>query len=198
MGKGIRRCSGIAMIGAIVAFAAIVPAELALAGEITGFAADADGLLQQGKPQAALDAFDKATDAFWAASPLQVRTALFAASISGYAQYVPRTDSKFHSGDTATIYAEPVGYGFTSGDDAFTASFTAGIEMRTAGGLVLAKVDDFGQLEWHGRTKSHAIHLAVNVGLPTLKPGDYRLVLTLTDGATAKAATITLPFSIGE
>ncbi len=198
MGKGIRRGSAIAVIGAIVAFATIVPAELAVAGEITEFATDADDLLQQGKPQAALDAFNKATDAFWAASPLQVRTALFAASITGFGQYEPRADNKFRSGDTATIYAEPVGYGFTSGDDAFTAAFTAGIEMRTAGGLVLAKVDDFGRLEWHGRTKSHAIHLAVNVVLPTLKPGDYRLVLTLTDAATAKAAAITLPFSIGE
>ncbi len=196
MGTGIRWRRALVRLGAGVALATVLSANSAFASAITDYASQADALLQQGKPAEALDAFDKASGAFWAASPLQFRTALFASSVQGFGQYVPRPDSVFHSGETATVYLEPVGYGFTGGATAVTVSFTTAIEIRTAGGLILAKADDFGNLDWHGRTRSYEVHAAVNVTLPQLKPGDYRLVLTLTDSATAKTATVTLPFSI--
>ena len=125
----------------------------ASAGAITDFATDADNLLVQGKPAEALSAFDKATDAFWAASPLQFRVATFASSVKGFGQYEPLTDASFRSGDTATIYLEPAGYGFTSVGTSFTVAFTTGIEIQTAGGILLAKTDNLGSLEWQGRAQ---------------------------------------------
>ena len=197
MGTGICRRS----VAATAGLAFLVAGGLstaASAGAITNFATDADNLLQQGKPAEALAAFDQATDAFWAASPLQFRVALFASSVKGFGQYEPRPDANFRSGDKAIVYLEPVGYGFTPAASAFTVAFTTAIEIRTAGGILLAKADDFGKLEWTGRTKSHEIQTAVNVTLPTLKPGNYKLTLTLSDAATAKQASVTLPFSIVE
>ncbi len=197
MAMGICRRSMIAAAG-LALFIAGSLTTAASAGAIINFATDADNLLLQGKPAEALSAFDRASDAFWAASPLQFRVAVFATSVKGFGQYEPLTEASFHSGDTATVYLEPVGYGFTGDAPSYAVTLTTGIEIRTAGGILLAKTDNFGSLTWQGRAKSHEIHAAVNVTLPTLKAGNYTLVLTLTDGATAKHASVTLPFTIVE
>jgi hypothetical protein len=42
------------------------------------------------------------------------------------------------------------------------------------------------------------VPLTISVALPDLKPGDYQLVLGLTDDATRETATLTLPFSVVE
>ena len=63
---------------------------------------------------------------------------------------------------------------------------------------MLGKTDDFGKVEWQGQSKDRSIDTAVSVALPQLKPGSYELLLTLTDAATTKSATATLPFTIAE
>ena len=185
---------GIAVIAAASASATM--ASGAYAGEIGQYAAEADVLLQQGKPQEALDAFDLATDAFWQASPLQFRTATLVEAAAAFGNYTPRADAAFRSGETAMVYLEPVGYGFIQDDASLSVAFTTGLEIRTPGGLILAKADDFGDLEWRGRTKTREFHATVAVALPDLKPGDYVVRLTLADRASAKSATVTMPFSI--
>src|SRR5690606_11923659 len=84
----------------------------AFAGEIADKAALAETLVERGYAEAALGAFDKATDAFWAASPLQLRVVTFADSVAGYGDYAPRPDAIFRNGDTLRLYFEPIGYGF--------------------------------------------------------------------------------------
>ncbi len=197
MGMGICRRSVVAAAGLALLVAGGL-STTATAGAITNYATDADNLLVQGKPAEALTAFDRATDAFWAASPLQFRVATFASSVKGFGQYEPLAEASFRSGDTATVYLEPVGYGFASANSSYTVAFTTGIEIQTAGGILLAKADNFGQLEWTGRTRNYAVPAVVNVTLPTLKPGNYRLQLTLSDPATGKQAVVTLPFAIVE
>ena len=44
--------------------------------------------------------------------------------------------------------------------------------------------------------RATSVPAIVKVTLPTLKPGSYKFKLTLTDGASAKQASVTLPFSI--
>ncbi len=197
MGMGICRRSVVAAAGLVLLTAGGLSAS-ASAGAITDFARNADDLLAEGKPAEAVGAFDQAADAFWAASPLQFRVASFAASVKGFGQYEPRADASFRAGETATVYLEPVGYGFAGADTSFTVGFTTAIEIQTAGGIRLAKADDFGKLEWQGRARNYAVPAVVNVTLPTLKTGDYKLLLTLTDAATGKQASVTLPFTIAE
>ncbi len=197
MGMGICRRSVVAAAGlALLAVASL--SATAWAGAVTDHAWKAESLLTEGKPADALAAFDQATDAFWAASPLQFRVALFAASAKGFGQYEPLGTASFRSGDTATVYLEPVGYGFTSAGSTYAVAFTTGIEIRTAGGILLAKADDFVHIDWQGRTRSYQVPAIVNATLPALKPGDYTLLVTLTDAATAKQASVTLPFTIVE
>ena len=197
MGMGFCRRSIVAAAGlAVVAAGGLSTG--ASAGAIRGYAMNAETLLEQGKPADALAAFDKATAAFWAALPLQFRVARFVTKVSGFASYTEKDDASFHSGDTATVYLEPVGYGFSHAASAAMVAFTTAVEIRTPGGIVLARTDNLGRIEWTGQHENYAVPAVVSVTLPTLKPGDYTLALTLTDEVSKKQASTTLPFSIAE
>jgi hypothetical protein len=171
----------------------------AVAGEISDKAALAETLVGRGYGEAALAAFDKATAAFWAASPLQLRVIAFADSVSGYGDYAPRANPTFRSGDTLRLYFEPVGYTFTPDGDGVRAAMSVDVEIRSPGGLIYGSADDFVRLEWRGRTPMHEVHASLAMPLPgNLKPGPYLLLLTLRDQGSAKTAAVTLPFSIAE
>ncbi len=103
---------------------------------------------------------------------------------------VPATRPPSISSRSATDSRPPI--------SAYTVAFTTGIEIQTAGGILLAKADNFGRLEWQGRTKNYAVPAVVNVTLPVLKPGSYKLLVMVTDAASAKQASVTLPFAIVE
>lgn len=170
----------------------------AFAGPAADKAAEAEALLGSGDAAAAVAAFDEATDAFWSALPLEVRTAIFVDSVEAFGKYEPRAGATFRNGDTATVYLEPLGYGFVTAAGWHRAAFSTALQIRTPGGLVLAESDDFGTLVWAGRAKSREVPLTISVALPDLKPGDYEMALALTDDATGETATATLPFSVAE
>jgi hypothetical protein len=170
----------------------------ALAGEIADKAALAETLVERGYEEAALGAFDKATDAFWAASPLQLRVVTFADSVAGYGDYAARADAVFRNGDTLRLYFEPIGYGFAPDGEGVKAGLTVDVEIRTPGGLILGSATDFARLEWKGRRPMHEVHATVETRLPFLKSGDYLLLLTLRDQGSAKVKEVTLPFSVTE
>jgi hypothetical protein len=169
---------------------------VAAAGPVAEQAAEAEVLMNGGNPQEALGLFDKAAAAFWVSSPLQLRKAIFADNISGFGQYTPRGEAPFRPGDRATVYLEPFGYAFVQDGDMFRIALAADLQIRTPGGLILAKADDFGGIEWSGREKSREVHAQVGIDLPALKPGNYELVLTLRDKSSPKTTTATLPFSV--
>ena len=60
----------------------------------------------------------------------------------------PHGDTPFKAGDTLTLYVEPVGFGTQQIGDDIKSALAADIEIRTPGGLVLAKADNFGGVEW--------------------------------------------------
>jgi hypothetical protein len=194
------RLSAVAL--ALCAAAALAaPVTPAAAGPIADSATQAEQAIASGDAQTAITAFDAATDAFWNAIPLTFRVATFATGVSGFGQYTAVADATFHAGDGVTIYLEPVGYGFLPADSGsgYSVRYRTGLEIRTPGGLVLGKTDDFGTAEWTGQAKNHEVQASVSVTLPAaLKAGSYLLLLTLTDVATQKQATATLPFNIGE
>lgn len=170
----------------------------ARAGAVVAHATDAERLLDAGDAEGALAAFDLATDAFWDASPLQFNVVTFADWIAGYGKYEPRADKPFDQEATALIYVEPVAYSLAKNGDTYSIDLAADLEIRTPGGLILTKTEDFTSLDWQGRVKNRAFNAAISLGLPHLSAGDYQLLLTLRDPASGKSATATLPFSVGE
>jgi hypothetical protein len=170
-------------------------ATAAAAGEVADKAAEAEALLQSGEVAPAFEALSAAVDSFWASAPLTIKQAYFVAGEDG-AKFSPRPDGPFRSGETARVHLEPLGYGFSEDSGSFRIALTTSIEIRTPGGLILAKTEDFGRLEWAGRAKSRTFNGRVGIDLPDLKAGDYELLVTVSDEATQKTASVTLPFSV--
>jgi hypothetical protein len=168
----------------------------AAAGEVADKAAEAEALLQSGEAGAAFEALSAAVDSFWARAPLTIKQAYFVIGGEDGAKFSPRPDGPFRSGETARVHLEPLGYGFSEDSGVFRIALATSIEIRTPGGLILAKTEDFGRLEWAGRAKSRTFNGRVGIDLPDLKAGDYELLVTVSDEATQKTASVTLPFSV--
>ena len=193
---------------ALVATLAALGTSGALAGEIADRAQRAEQLIGEalaGGDEAdetlaskALAELDGVVDAFWREMPLRFRTAIFAeaGSVKAFGKYQPRQNA-FSSGETVTIYVEPVGYGFFVTGAKFDIDLAAGVEIRSPGGIVFAEAPEFGRLEWTGRARSREVHGSISVSLPELKPGDYEIVVTLIDEATGKTARAELPLILG-
>ena len=182
-----------AAAAAIMCMVATVPAD---AGEIADQATLAENLLGRGYDAAALSAFDKAASAFWEASPLQVRTAVFVDAAEGFSRYEPRVGGAFSPGDTMAIYLEPFGFTYLPDGEGVAGALAVDLQIQTPGGLILATSEDFGELTWRGRMALHEVHATVELPVPDLKPGAYQLMLTLRDTGADDAASVTLPFTI--
>lgn len=159
-------------------------------------AAEAERLLQTGQTDAAFDTLDAAVDAFWAKAPLTVVNAYIVAEGSASSPSRPLLNPMFAPGQRVAVYVEPLGYLFDRNGDEFRIGLRTGIEIQTRGGLILAKSDDFGRLEWTGPVKNRAFAGRIAIDMPMLKSGDYQLLLTITDDASQKSAEVTLPFKV--
>jgi len=193
------RASGPAAFAAVVFISLISnTAGPASAGPVADDAARAETLLSEGKAQDALAAFDQATDAFWSASPLTFRTAIFADKIQSFGDYFPRATAPFKAGDVALVYLEPVGFGWAQDGDGYKASLETDIELRSTGGLILGKAEKFGHIDRTSREKIRELNLAVRLPLPALKAGDYELMVTVRDLVSGKSGTLSLPLTLSE
>lgn len=184
------RIAGSAMRGSLAAvlIAMLVPTA-ASAGPIAEHAAEAEAKLAAGDAAGAAAALDAAYDAFAAVAPFALKTAAFASRIDGYGLYTPRTEGPFHAGETVTIYAEPIGVA--------GAALAPTIEIRDARGLIYAKATDLPPIAAPAGAASRLFHVALAFTLPTLRPGDYQLVLTLAEsGAPERTVTATLPMTV--
>ncbi|MCX5512464.1 hypothetical protein [Kaistia algarum] len=190
------RVSGIAMAGA-AALVWIAASTGAMAGEAATKAGDAENLLAAGKVKEAVEAFDASAEAFWKGVPLTFRKALFADDVKGYGEYVAHKGSTFAPGSELKIYAEPVGFGSTPVGENRRIAFKSEIEIRNDKGVIYAKSPAPAELEKVSSSPSRDFHLTVGFRVPDLKPGMYKLILTVTDEATGKSAPIELPLTIG-
>jgi hypothetical protein len=181
---------------AVVAAAIVSAATAARAGEVADKAAEAETLLRSGQTNAAFEALDAAVDGFWETAPLIIHDAAFAAEGGNRVTANRSAMRPLRSGERVTILLEPLGYRFAESDGSFQIALKTGIEIRSPGGLILAKTDDFGHLEWSGPVKNRSFTGRVGVELPKLKPGNYEIRLTLTDENSNNSATATLPFEV--
>jgi len=184
---GSRRSGGAKRGVAVAALFAMLTAP-ALAGPIADHAAEAEAKLAAGDTAGAAAALDAAYEAFAAAAPFALKTVAFADRIDGYGAFAPRAAGPFRSGDAVRIYAEPIG---VSG-----ASLAPSIEIRDGKGLILAKAADLPPITAPAGVAARLFHVAVEFTLPTLKPGDYTLVLTLAEEAAGKTLSAELPLAV--
>jgi hypothetical protein len=181
----------------LAALAATLISAAALAGPAADKAAALEAAAAANDSAATIAAYDRAAESLWAALPFAARVAVFTeGGDNAYGRQTPKADSAFHAGETANIYIEPVGYGFIADGETMRVSLKSGIEIRTPEGLILGRTDDLATLDWSGRSRSYEVPATLSLTLPQLKAGNYLMDVTLTDAASGRKLTVTLPFSI--
>ena len=143
----------------------------------------------------ALAAYDKA----WNASGLAFNVATFTENGgAAYGQYAPRKNAVFSNGETLSIYAEPVGYGFRENGATHAFELTASYKLLNKSGQVLAEQDHFATFSGNGRSKQRELAAALSFQFSGLRAGEYLLEANFTDEVNNNQAGFTLPFEISE
>lgn len=149
------------------------------------------------KPQGALADSLAALSSAWNTSGLAFTTATFAeAPAKGYGQYTPRGSTSFSAGEPLTIYAEPVGYGFSASEAGYSYSLQASFRLLNTTGQVLAAQDGFADFSGTTRSAKRELPASLSFRFSGLPAGDYTLETTFTDKIGDKSGTISLPFTI--
>ncbi|QGZ36234.1 hypothetical protein [Stappia indica] len=175
------------------------PASLARAVSLAAGLAvlPAAALAQQASLPEGLSSAYQALDAAWQQAPLSFAALAFTdGAATGYGRYTPRADAVFAAGDTLTVYAEPVGFGHEETAEGYGVRLTAGFELLNTSGQVLAEQTGFADLRADSRNRLREFHATLSFAFEGLRPGDYRLVTTLTDTVSGKTASGELPFTI--
>jgi hypothetical protein len=176
---------------------AVLIAAPAGAGEIAEAAKKAEELAAAGQHRDAIDTLSNALSTLWAQSPLIVRKAVFVAGEpAGYGIYQPRPDSTFKRAEPLVIYAEPVGYGYTTLNGVNTIELVMDFAVAKRPGAVVAEQKAFGVLKLDSLEKNREFFAKVTYDFSGLPAGDYDVTTTLTDKATAKSSSFTLPFTL--
>lgn len=138
-----------------------------------------------------------AYDTAWETSGLAFETVtLTDGSSQGYGQYTPRASSAYADGETLSVYAEPVGYGFRETGDGYAYELTASYKLLNLSGQVLAEQGNFATFSGSGRSKKRELSASLNFQFSGLPAGDYKLEANFTDTVGGKQAGFTLPFSV--
>jgi len=176
----------------------IMSAVLIATGLCAGSAlAQAQSGFEMTSPPEAFISARSAFDEAWTNSGLAFTTVTFTkGSSAGFGQYEPRDGADFAGGEPLSVYAEPVGYGFTQGADGFSYSLTASYKLLNASGQVLAEQDNFASFTGSGRSKQRELSAALTFQFSGLPAGSYRLQTRFTDEAGGSQADFTLPFTV--
>ncbi len=169
------------------------------AGPIADKARQAEELLDQGRPNAALQNLEDAVDLAWTAMPLILRKTIFVQEpANGYGLYVPKTEANFSAGEKLRIYVEPVGYGYgQTGAGSLSIGFDVDFTLTDPTGKVLYSKDDFVEIGSVVRYRNREFFLNMSVSLTGVPGGEYRADFRLRDQNSDKSATFSLPFAIG-
>ena len=178
--------------------AGILTGQPVSAGAASDAAARAEDLLAQGNTSAAYSAFNTAIHAFWQESPLAFRKSLLVDRAGGFGDYDARAGSDFRSGDTFTVYTEPVGFGIGRQSGQFEIGFNTGFRIENPTGQVLAANDDLFSVNHLSLSPNRDFNMTLSLVIPKLKPGPYVGVFTVKDRISTKTGEIRIPFTVTE
>ena len=149
------------------------------------------------EPEADLQLAFAALDRAWDTSTLGFTAATFAETpASSFGQFVPRMSNIFQTGETITVYAEPVGYGFMKTGANYAYKLNAGFQLLTLTGQILAEQAGFTQFEGSARSKQRQLPTNLSFQFEGLPAGTYILKADFNDQYSGKEASFSLPFEI--
>ena len=167
---------------------------LAAAGPIADAAARAEALQADGKTVEALEALDEAVTTVWQEGPLAFRNVAVVESASGFGVYEENSDPTYRPDERLTVYVEPVGFGYGSGEE--TISMTVDLALENATGQVLTETDDVFSISASAPEGKREFYMALTFEVPFLRPGEYKATFTVQDQNSDKIGSFEVPFSI--
>jgi hypothetical protein len=177
-------------------FAALLMGQQVHAGPASDAAQRAETLLSQGQTAPAYSAFNTAVHAFWQSSPLAFRKSMLVERAGGFGDYDLRAGSDFRSGDTLTVYAEPVGFGIARQSGQFEIGFETDFRIENATGQILAASDDLFSVKHRSWSQNRDFNMTLSLVIPNLKPSPYVGVFTVKDQVSGKTGQFRIPFNI--
>lgn len=120
-------------------------------------------------------------DRAWEAEAFGLRNAMLVETIEGLGQYSAREGGAYQVGDTVTIYAEPVAYGYRNTDGEYSIEIDASISLSTPTGQNLGSLSGLESVRKASRNKIRDIHVATVLTVPELPAGSYEITFTLDD-----------------
>lgn len=168
----------------------------AAAGPVADAAARAEALQAEGKTVEALDALKEAEAALWEASPLAFRKVALVESYGGYGEYDERAETSFKPDEKATVYVEPVGFGYGGSPDQPSVDINVDFAIENDTGQIIAEGRDafkFSNAVWPNRRE---LGIGLSFTVPYVRPGEYKAVFTVRDQNSQKTGTFEVPFTI--
>jgi hypothetical protein len=140
-------------------------------------------------------------DAAWEQAPLAANVMTFTKGEQKEpGHFIPLGVSTFHTGDTAYLYVQPVGFAWkTEVDGSVSSGVGLDLVLKTAAGDVLMDAKNIVAKPYATWGKPHIVSLRPHVllgGDKPLPPGDYTFMLTLHDLFGPKVAAMSMPFKI--
>jgi len=147
----------------------------------------------------ALVAAEQQVTAAWDATPLTFRKTLFATAIEAYGVYTEKSGSTFAPGEPIVVYAEPVGYGYTTNAEGkYGFGFDFDLVVKTEDGEIVAGKDGFAHFELSSNAQNREFLVSLTLTLNEAPAGNYLLEYLAHDIASDETATISMPFTISE
>jgi hypothetical protein len=145
---------------------------------------------------AALVHLDGARGALAELATLQIRNLAFVEKVEGFGAYAPLKRTQFDPGAGVSLYAEVENFASTSTAEGYETVLATSYQVVDNAGK---RIDgaQFPDVTDVCRGRRRDFHLQYGVSLPTrISPGDYRLVLTITDQRSGKIGHAELAFEI--
>lgn len=189
----------------VLALAALLAASTACSRKAPSDAAGPEaGLVRFGEAMGrndysgALKALRSSFEAFRDRAPLLLENAKYVTNDSAsFGIYDPRPDDRFAAGEVIYLYVEPVGQTLAPlGDGRSEFGFAADFSLEDEGGTVLGGQKDFANPKFSSWNTNTEIALTFNFSFSGLKPGRYKLLLTVRDAHSAKSASLEKAFTM--
>jgi hypothetical protein len=169
------------------------------AGPMADRGAEADRLLENGEPLAALDALNAAVEAVWLEMPLTVRNVHHVKTAVGYGVYAPRGNNVYRSSEKIFLYAELLGQ--TLGESELGGKeigIDVDIVLTNGAGKKVFSGKGIVKMRQPVRYLNKEFMLKIDLTFNGAPPDKYVAALTVRDVHSEKSTVIDVPFEIVE
>lgn len=133
----------------------------------------------------------------WEQSPLQISDYVFVTSpAQGFGMYETRPNNVFGASEPIYVYVRPEAYGWTDVGGIYEFGLDVGIRLSTEAGELVFEKANFLELKAASLERVTEFFGNITLTLTDFPKGKFVMELDMSDIATDKTATISMPFEV--